>query len=835
MEDPCGFGADTAWYDKVGFCCADGDQTRMVQLLVTDQSGNTNICMVSVRIQNKVIPTIVCPADRTVNCTFTYDINNLSAYFGTPIISGSICFAGLVPRDIITVDSLNQCGIGYLIRTITLPNNGASCSQRITFTPVAPFTVANITWPQNYTVTTQCSPVGLDPDVTGRPTFTEGVCDMIGMRHDDEVFSFTTNGACFKVIRTWTVLDWCQRNTDNTVKTWKWEQEIKVMDTIKPILNLPPSVTFETLRCGSDTIMVGATATDCTPAADLKWSWVVKRGNITVKSGTGNTIRDSFDLGEYTVNWIVEDRCGNASDGSSFFRVITKKAPSVTCIQGLAAPVVLMDTTGDGIGDSYMAMLRPSFFDNKSTHVCNVPIRLSFSTDVNDTIRIYTCDSVGVRAVRLYATDIYGNQSYCTTFVNIQATNVECPGLSPLLAEVSGKATKEDNEEIESVTVELRGSEQNPVSTDKSGNYKFDAAAVGGNYQIVPTKNGDDMNGVSTLDIVMIQRHILGIEKLKTPYQILAADANNSNTVTAADLIELRKLVLGINQKLSNSGSWRFIDKTLKFNNMEDPWTTTFVDKYMIDKLSGNMKVDFMGIKVGDVNGNAKSKNLATSTESRNNCTLNADDRIIQKGEVLEVPIKMLLPEMVYGMQASLQTQEFLVRDVKAAKMKISKDQIFITPSKELKLSLSTPDGVQLNEGDELMILELEALRDGKLSEMLKVGTSLISEIYTSGMESKNVTLTWRDKPMSRFDILSSAPNPWNTHTVLGFDIPQDGQVTLKVTDYTGRQVLSLREQYRAGHNEIQINRADIGHAGVYVYEIRYGDKVLGGKMIVID
>jgi len=37
------------------------------------------------------------------------------------------------------------------------------------------------------------------------------------------------------------------------------------------------------------------------------------------------------------------------------------------------------------------------------------------------------------------------------------------------------------------------------------------------------------------------------------------------------------------------------------------------------------------------------------------------------------------------------------------------------------------------------------------------------------------------------------------------------------------------------GHNSIRIQRSDLGAAGVYAYEVIFGEIVLSGKMIVID
>jgi hypothetical protein len=45
---------------------------------------------------------------------------------------------------------------------------------------------------------------------------------------------------------------------------------------------------------------------------------------------------------------------------------------------------------------------------------------------------------------------------------------------------------------------------------------------------------------------------------------LIAADVNNDGKVSASDLTELRKLILGIYNELPNNSSWRFpIEKTM--------------------------------------------------------------------------------------------------------------------------------------------------------------------------------------------------------------------------------------------------------------------------------
>ncbi len=54
------------------------------------------------------------------------------------------------------------------------------------------------------------------------------------------------------------------------------------------------------------------------------------------------------------------------------------------------------------------------------------------------------------------------------------------------------------------------------------------------------------ISGVSAIDLLQIQKHLLNIQPFESPYQLLAADANSSSSITALDLLEIRKVLLNI-------------------------------------------------------------------------------------------------------------------------------------------------------------------------------------------------------------------------------------------------------------------------------------------------
>lgn len=127
-------------------------------------------------------------------------------------------------------------------------------------------------------------------------------------------------------------------------------------------------------------------------------------------------------------------------------------------------------------------------------------------------------------------------------------------------------------------------------------------------YLIIPSKSSDPLNGVSTFDLIQIQRHILNIKPFNSPYQYIAADINRSGAVTTLDLIQLRKVILGIDTNFANNSSWRFINADHIFQDSSNPLKEYLPETIRLDRLNGIRNVEFIGIKIGDLNNSAIPK-----------------------------------------------------------------------------------------------------------------------------------------------------------------------------------------------------------------------------------
>src|SRR5690606_28329368 len=195
------------------------------------------------------------------------------------------------------------------------------------------------------------------------------------------------------------------------------------------------------------------------------------------------------------------------------------------------------------------------------------------------------------------------NKDFCTTTIVFSDNHDVCDQDGSILA---GEVTTSRLQTGEKVDVNLTspGHYFPSYLTVSNGHYVFNNVPFGQDYTIRPERNDQHKNGVNTLDLVAIQRHLLGIEQFTTPFQFIAADADNSKSVSAIDLVEIRRLILGIYNQFPNNKSWRFVDgrDELVTNH---PWP--FSEEINLADLAVDslMHLDFTAVKIGDVNHTA--------------------------------------------------------------------------------------------------------------------------------------------------------------------------------------------------------------------------------------
>jgi hypothetical protein len=84
------------------------------------------------------------------------------------------------------------------------------------------------------------------------------------------------------------------------------------------------------------------------------------------------------------------------------------------------------------------------------------------------------------------------------------------------------------------------------------------------------------------------------------------------------------------------------------------------------------------------------------------------------------------------------------------------------------------------------------------------------------------------------FKLEQNYPNPFNPGTIIIYQLPKAGKVTIKVLDVLGEELITLVDEYKdSGKYEVQFNALNLP-SGVYFYQLRAGDYVEAKKMILL-
>ncbi|MEK7254415.1 MAG: HYR domain-containing protein, partial [Bacteroidota bacterium] len=412
-------------------------------------------------------------------------------------------------------------------------------------------------------------------------------CEGLQITHTDYVF-FTAEPACFKLIRNWAIINWCvyEPNAPGSPGFWEHTQVIEVRDSVAPVLICPANFTkgIEGTGCQAFVEVPLPLVDDCSDQVTLT------NNGFFAQNATGNA-SGIYPKGIHEITYTAADGCGNTSTCSLQLQVVDAQEPNPVCNNGISVT----------IQQNGFVTVTPGMIDNGSYDNCSPKPKLVLQVSPNT----FSCQDLGTKTVTLTVTDEGGQSAFCQTNVVVQDNLDVCPGAN--VATIAGKLTAANGVPLSQKLVGLTGGLSIGKQTDVDGTYDFPNLPVGMDYELAPAYNVKPLNGVTTLDMVFIRRHILGVEYLDSPYKIIAADVNKSSSVTTFDLVELRKLILNVATSFPNGNtSWRFIPASYVFPDSSNPFSQPFPEKIEYDNLeTSQWEQNFVGIKVGDVNGSA--------------------------------------------------------------------------------------------------------------------------------------------------------------------------------------------------------------------------------------
>lgn len=834
---------DSMFRTQIDFYCTN--DTVIVILRAIDCNGNFNECEAQAVVRDNAPPHVVSNVtDVQVLCT-----DDFSSYyqedFNAPLFTDN-CGVDIA-FDL--QEDLNPCGIGTITRTWTATDAGhntpAVVTQHITILPEHAYVLVV---PSDNTVA--CDDLYF-PEFTNQST----LCDSIEVYVTQQIFTEPDQIGCYRVRRIHHVVNRCEYDgvsapfelprldgPDQGMETgdqytirsdghrifrvglggetdlgpstgyYQYEQIIDVVD------DSPPAIAFDTLPA------VCITSGDCVGQISYSFSLsdncggeftvinslnLNNEGIITDIYGTLEELGDGhysiigeYPVGHHSLQISAFDACDNLSQFLLPFTVEDCSPPEINCPQDLTFE--LPDENG--------ILLVPDDIVQVESN-CS-PVELSFSEDGTINELAFNCDTLGPQTITIWATNESGQVTSCTANIQITAEISLCSEVW----NIDGEVKTETGNGIANTNVELAGPVLDNQLTDLNGNYLFSDIPTGNGYKVEPGKDNNHRNGVTTLDLIFITRHILGIQLLNSPYKIIAADANRSGTVSTQDVIAIRRLILTLDSAFVNNTSWRFIPEDYVFSDSLHPLVENFPESKIIETLSSDTTVNFIGVKIGDVNNSANSSDL-TTLEERNSdevFLMTTPARRLTKGELVKIPFTGSQPVNGFQMELKWDPSKLTWLEIPPSSH-IDASYFGVNNAATGKLAVSW-NAKQEPECPEMeLIFRVE--EDGMLEDMLWVGRNALgSEAYVlhpvANAEIRDIALAFTSKMMES-NSMQIIPNPFSTNTHVIFSLEKAQTVQIDIFNSEGKLLYTHKRGYNAGQNAWRIDSDMLPATGI--------------------
>lgn len=389
---------------------------------IVEHIDSGNRCWGTLTVVNHALPQLICK-DYDLACNDPNALDEFYEDYPFPYETAGCAIADVkllserIKETNCNQSDWNGAQIIRIWQAIDQQGNASTCTQTVNLK--APL-LSDINAPAD--VTLECEdqePQDIPLSMTGLPTlgdeplneYHHSLCD-ITYAYEDIVLPTCGNG--YKILRRWTILNWCSGATRN------FEQLIKVEDTIAPVVtNNTLIVDTDNFDCeGSFTINDLNIVEDCSALISATASYG-SNGQLTVVDLINGGIVDDLPVGDLQVTISVADECMNTRNKMITVRVRDRSHPIPICKDGLN-----LTLNNDGMASIFATDIDEGSFDNCGAVGFSIR-RVGGCVETSawaDTVDFESCDVGNSVKVELRVIDASGNSAKCTTNVFIDAS-----------------------------------------------------------------------------------------------------------------------------------------------------------------------------------------------------------------------------------------------------------------------------------------------------------------------------------------------------------------------------------------------------------------------------
>jgi hypothetical protein len=374
--------------------------------------------------------------------------------------------------------------------------------------------------------------------------------------------------------------------------------------------------------------------------------------------------------------------------------------------------------------------------------------------------------------------------------------------------------------------------------SNASGNYTLETLEQS-TYAISGQKADDAplTESLTTLDIIHARQHILGQQQFESPYQWIAADVNGSGSVTAFDLVEMRKVILGLYTVFPSGLNWLIIPDV--FDLQQDPFaysTTTEIALGTEDE-----DLDFVAVKVGDVDHSWTNQEGGRLSGGSLDLLL---AEISLNQDLVEIPVIVDESVSLRGYQFSMVWNPTELEYVGVSSKGVDghfNDQLAVDGILTTLWDESGGSALNLEAGQELFTVKFRARHEQadtevQINSALTKAMAFGSDFKAFSIRSKPLRVSMEALRNGNLEVFQNVPNPFDFSTQIDFRIPKSGLVRLTVVNSVGKIVYMYEDQYKPGLHSISWDRSQSAlpvTEGLYLYRLECNGEEVVKKMLV--
>jgi len=270
-----------------------------------------------------------------------------------------------------------------------------------------------------------------------------------------------------------------------------------------------------------------------------------------------------------------------------------------------------------------------------------------------------------------------------------------------------------------------------------------------------------------------------------------------------------------------------------------------FIDYVHMSNLDHEVAgIDFVAVKIGDVNGSSKSNvHSGSETSNRSVVTLLTENITAKAGDIVNVTLSAEEINHLIGIQMTLSYDNQMVEliEIKSEVLNLKDEHLGFSHLSKGLIHLSWNQDNAINVANQILKAKLKLLKDVTNKPLIALERSMMNpEMYTkegNGIAVNNIKLETGNRdhnPADKFELYQNVPNPFNANTIIGFNLPAADEVILKIFDVTGKMVYQNKGQFSKGYNTFNIDANALNLNGVMYYQIDTETDSATRKMIVI-